>query len=55
MKFWLIFLIFSLSILENSGEDLKCEGGGCYEVIKTFAELLEQKIIETDAVSEIFN
>lgn len=33
-------------------EELKCENEGCYEVIKTFVKLLEEKINETDKVSE---
>lgn len=51
MKVWLIFFIISFSLLEIQTTDPKCENGGCYEVIKTFAELLEQKINATDAVS----
>lgn len=30
--------------------DAKCKDEGCYEVIKTLAELLEQRIKETDKV-----
>ena len=36
-------------------KDLKCETEGCYEVIKVFADLLEEKINASDAVSKIIN
>lgn len=59
MKFKaIIFLISSATILNLhktlsnvTKRELKCENEGCYEVIKTFAQLLEEKINETDKVS----
>lgn len=52
----IIFLISSATILHKAltngaEEELKCETEGCYEVIKTFVRLLEEKINETDKVS----
>lgn len=45
-------LLFCHEIVENSAQNLKCEDKGCYEVVKVFAELLEQKVSETDIVSK---
>lgn len=57
----LILLILSATFLFQKSlsipfdeELLKCENEGCYEVIKTFAKLLEEKINETDKVRNIF-
>jgi hypothetical protein len=52
MKILLIFVFLVFGIDFNSANDVKCNNGGCYEVVKVFAELLEKKINETDAVSE---
>lgn len=52
MKIFLIFLIIVFVLPENQSNDWKCGSKGCYEVIKTFAELLEHKINATDAVSQ---
>lgn len=58
-----LLLAFSLIITENLSQEhsinssnrddveLKCGNKGCYEVIKLFAKLLEEKINETDKVS----
>ena len=51
MKFWSILTLILFFLLENLAKELKCDNGGCYEVIKTFVELLEQKINATDIVS----
>ena len=47
-----LVLILSLIISQTHGDILKCEDEGCYEVIKTFVKLLEDKINETDKVRE---
>jgi hypothetical protein len=48
----LLAILFAFKVSNNVfGESLKCENEGCYEVIKTFAKLLEEKINETDKVS----
>lgn len=52
MKLLLIFLALSSTFVVNWAKDVKCESEGCFEVIKLFAELLEQKINATDAVSK---
>lgn len=52
MKFLLIFIIFSSSLVVSWTESVKCESEGCYEVIKFFADLLEKKIHAIDAVSK---
>lgn len=54
----IFFLITSATILHqariNATEnEFKCETEGCYEVIKTFVKLLNEKINETDKVSFI--
>ena len=51
MKTLLILILFWGGITENTAEDVRCTNEGCYEVVKVFAELLEKKITETDAVS----
>ncbi|KAG5678166.1 hypothetical protein PVAND_007859 [Polypedilum vanderplanki] len=53
MKIIIITLILSFAFIFKkvaSKESLKCENEGCYEVIKTFAKLLEEKINETDKI-----
>lgn len=52
MKIVLIFLAFASLFGDLRSQRVLCENEGCYEVIKTFAELLEKKINETDAVSK---
>lgn len=54
----IIFLISFATVLNLhkslsnvTKKELKCENEGCYEVIKTFVKLLEEKINETDKVS----
>lgn len=47
-----LILIVSFIITQSYGDVLKCEDEGCYEVIKTFFKLLEDKINETDKVRE---
>jgi hypothetical protein len=49
MKILIVFLVFWSGI---TALDVRCRDEGCYEVVKVFAELLERKIMETDAVSE---
>lgn len=51
MKILVILLAFSTLFVEHLTKDLSCKNGGCYEAIKTLAEMLENKITETDAVS----
>jgi hypothetical protein len=59
MKFKAIIFLISLATIlhialtNGAEEELKCETEGCYEVIKTFVKLLEEKINETDKVSFI--
>lgn len=53
MKFLIILLTFTSPFTFDWLVTAKCENEGCYEVIKTFAELLAKKINETDAVSKI--
>lgn len=50
-----LILLISFIILSSQGTglELKCEDEGCYEVIKTFVKLLEDKINETDKVSAL--
>lgn len=47
----ILFLSIHKSLANVTKKELKCENEGCYEVIKTFAQLLEEKINETDKVS----
>lgn len=49
MKFLLVLLAIS------AAQGLKCQNEGCYEAIKHFSELLEQKIVATEAVSLILS
>jgi hypothetical protein len=51
MKSPLIVLFFVLPFTIHADEKLKCENEGCYEVIKTFVKLLDEKINEIDKVS----
>lgn len=55
MKFVLFFLFFTSVFVEIWMKKYECKSEGCYEVIKTFAELLEKKINESNAVSPNFN
>lgn len=55
MNSLIIFVFLAASFGGNQMKELKCESEGCYEVIKVFAELLEQKISASDAVSMIIN
>lgn len=52
MKFLLLLLALSTLFVDHLARNVICENEGCYEVIKSFAELLEKKINETDAVSK---
>jgi len=52
LKIGQLILIISFTISQIHGDVLKCEDEGCYEVIKTFVKLLEDKINETDKVRE---
>jgi hypothetical protein len=51
MKFLLVLFAFSSRFVIHGLRDVECNNEGCYELVKHFAELLEQKIIATDAVS----
>ena len=52
LKIGQLILLVSFIITQSYSDELKCEDEGCYEVIKTFVKLLEDKINETDKVRE---
>lgn len=53
MKFLLVLVAIGACFVADGLQDVKCHEGGCYELIKHFAELLEERIIVTEAVSPI--
>ncbi|CAG9800447.1 unnamed protein product [Chironomus riparius] len=50
LKIGQLILIISFITTQSYGDVPKCEDEGCYEVIKTFVKLLEDKINETDKI-----